>query len=338
MKTLTRQALLFATLVIALECQSREPPAGGKPDDRDKNGESLPAQKGDGVNNHGTGHYATVNGLKLYYETFPASDRARDSGVPLILLHGAIHSVELFSPVLPELTRTRQVIGVDLQAHGRTADIDRPLRFELMADDIDALIKQLGIEKADILGYSLGGGVALRAAIQHPDVVRKLIVVSEPFKRDGWYPEFRAAMANLGPKEAEITKQSPLYEVYARIAPRPQDWPVLWKKLGELVARDYDWSMEVAAIKAPTLLVFGDADAVRTAHAVEFFELLGGGKKGADWDGSGMPVTKLAILPGFTHYDILTCPVLAPLVNTFVDAPVQRPGEPAKKNDGPGKE
>ena len=259
--------------------------------------------------------YAPVNGLKLYYEI-------HGTGEPLILLHGGVGATEMFNPILPLLSNTRRVIAVDLQAHGRTADIDRPLTMEAMADDIAALIKHLGIEKADVMGYSLGGGVALRTAIQHPGAVRKLVVVSTAFKRDGWYPEIVAGMAQMGPGAAEPMKQTPMYQMYARIAPKPEDWPVLLTKLGELLRKDYDWSKDVAAIQAPTLLVFGDADAVRTEHAVQFFELLGGGKKDGGWDGSGISNARLAILPGLTHYSIFSSPMLATAVTPFLDAPM----------------
>jgi len=272
------------------------------------------------VNTHATnkdanGSYAFVNGLNLYYEIHGA-------GEPLILLHGGVGAIQMFGEVLPSLARNRQVVAVDLQAHGRTADIDRELRFELMAGDIAALIKHLGIEEADVMGYSLGGGVALRTAIQHPEVVRKLVLVSTPFKRDGWYPEILAGMGQMGPQVAEPMKQTPMYQLYASIAPKPEDWPVLLTKLGDLLRQDYDWSNEVAAIKAPTLIVVGDADSVRTAHAVEFFELLGGGKVDAGWDGSGMSNARLAILPATTHYNIYSSPQLSAVVAPFLDAPM----------------
>ena len=259
--------------------------------------------------------YAPVNGLKLYYEIHGA-------GEPLILLHGGVGATEMFDPILPVLAKTRRVIAADLQAHGRTADIGRPLSIEAMADDVAALIKHLGIQKADVMGYSLGGAVALRTAVQHPEAVRKLVLVSAAFKRDGWYPEIVAGMSQMGAAAAEPMKQTPMYPLYARIAPRPDDWPVLLTKLGELLRKDYDWSKEVASIKAPTLLVFGDADAVRTAHAVQFFELLGGGRKDAGWDGSGMSNSRLAILPGLTHYNIFLSPALASTVTPFLDAPI----------------
>jgi len=261
--------------------------------------------------------YAPVNGLNLYYEIHGA-------GEPLILLHGGLGATEMFGAILPLLSNKRRVIAVDLQAHGRTADIDRPLSFPAMADDIAGLMKYLGIAKSDLMGYSLGGGVALRTAIQYPDAVRKLVVVSTAFRRDGWYPEVVAAMAQVGAGAAEAMKQSPIYQTYARIAPKPADWPGLLTKMGELLRQDYDWSKEVAAIKAPTMLVFADADAVRTAHAVQFFELLGGGKKDAGWDGAGMSNARLAILPGLTHYNIFSSPALAPTVTPFLDAPMPR--------------
>src|SRR5215207_7052901 len=203
------------------------------------------------------GNYAEVNGLEMFYEI-------HGTGEPLILLHGGVGAIEMFGEVLPLLAEGRQVIAADLQAHGRTADIDRPLSLESMADDIVALIKHLGFEKADVMGYSLGGGVALRTAIQHLEVVKKLVVVSTPFRRDGWYPEVLAGMGQMGPEAAEPIKQTPMYQLYASVAPKPDDWPVLLTQLGQLLGQDYDWSEEVAAIEVPTMIVVGDADSVRT--------------------------------------------------------------------------
>jgi pimeloyl-ACP methyl ester carboxylesterase len=166
----------------------------------------------------------------------------------------------------------------------------------------------------------------LQTAIRHPEVVRKLVVVSIPFKSDGWYPEVLAGMGQMGPEAAEPMKQTPMYQLYAGVAPRPEDWPVLLTKLGQLLAQDYDWSEEVAAMETPTLIVVGDADSIRTAHAVEFFELLGGGKADAGWDGSGMSNARLAILPATTHYDIFFSPTLASTVTPFLDAPMPEAG------------
>ena len=269
----------------------------------------------DGTNGEPRGNYASVNGLEMYYEV-------HGEGEPLILLHGGIGAIEMFGEVLPLLARNRQVVGVDLQAHGRTADIERPMTFEAMADDVAALIEHLGAGGADVMGYSLGGGVALQAAIRHPGAVCRAVLVSTPFKRDGWYPEVLVGMDQMGPGAAEPMKETPMYLLYAGVAPRPEDWPVLLAKVGELLRRDYDWSEDVAALEMPVMIVVGDADSVRTAHAVEFFELLGGGQRDAGWDGSGRPDSRLAILPGTTHYDIFSTPTLASTVAPFLDAPV----------------
>ncbi len=260
------------------------------------------------------GKYANVNGLNLYYEV-------HGTGQPLILLHGGFGTIEMFEENLSALAANRQVVGVELQGHGHTADIDRPLSFEQMADDVAALIKYLGIERAAIFGYSLGGGTALQTAIRHPNLVRKLVIVSAPCKSDGWYPEVRAGMKSMNAEVGKTLVGSPMQQAYASIAPRPDDWPTLVAKMGELLRQDYDWSKAVSALKIPVMIVVGDADSVRTAHAVEFFELLGGGQRDANWDGSGMSNARLAILPGTTHYDIFSTPILAPTVIPFLDAP-----------------
>src|SRR5262245_2789833 len=231
--------------------------------------------------------YADVNGLSLYYEE-------HGSGEPLVLLHGGFGAAELLAPIIPALAAGRRVVAVDLQGHGHTADIDRPLRPEHMADDIAALIAHLGLERADVMGYSPGGMVALRNAIQHAERVRRLVVVSVAFRRDGSHPEVLGAMDQMGPAVAEPLGQSPPGQMYARTAPRPEDWPVLVAKTAESIQRDYDWTAEVEAMTTPTLLVFADADSIRPAHIVEFYALLGGGLQDAGWDRSQRPVAQLA--------------------------------------------
>jgi pimeloyl-ACP methyl ester carboxylesterase len=259
--------------------------------------------------------YAPVNGLSVYYEI-------HGSGEPLLLLHGGLMSVAMEGDLIEQLSKTRQVIALDLQAHGRTADIDRPITCEAMADDTAAVLKYLAIPKADVMGYSLGGATALQMTIRHPEAVRKLVLISTAYKRDAWYPEGRAAMSQMGPETAEMMKPSPLYKSYASIAPRPEDWTRLVTKVSELLKKDYDWSTDVAAIKTPTMLVFGDNDAVPPSYDAEFFALLGGGKKDAGWDGSGMSTARLAILPGATHYNITQSPALVPTVLPFLDSPM----------------
>ncbi len=270
----------------------------------------------------GRGGYAPVNGLQLYYEIF-------GEGAPLVLLHGGFGAVEMFGPILPQLAAGRQVIGVDLQGHGRTADIDRPLHMDLMADDIAALIQYLGLGQADVMGYSMGGLVALQTAIRHPQVVRKLVVVSAPCRRTAWYPEVAEAMSQMGPEAAEPMKQSPIYQLYAAIAPRVEDWPRLVGKMGEAVRVEYDLSDDMAAIQAPTLIVAGDADGFPPAHAAEMFRLLGGGQRDGGWDGSGMSASQLAILPGTTHYTCSDTPLLPAVVVPFLDAPLPNAQTPA---------
>jgi pimeloyl-ACP methyl ester carboxylesterase len=252
--------------------------------------------------------YAPVNGLKMYYEI-------RGTGEPLILLHGGVVGITMFGPNLEALAEKRRVIAVELQGHGHTADIDRPLSYEAMADDVAALMGYLGIEQADVMGYSLGGGVALQTAIRHPALVRRLVVVAAPCKRDGFYPEVLAAMAQMGPGAAEGMRKSPLAQMYPNV-----NWAVLFTKLRDLLTKDYDWSKEVAAIKSPVMLVFADADAIRTAHIVEFYGLLGGGQRDAGLDGSLRPVAQLAILPGLTHYSMSAAPALVATVTPFLGA------------------
>jgi pimeloyl-ACP methyl ester carboxylesterase len=260
------------------------------------------------------GRYADVNGIKLYYEI-------NGAGRPLVLLHGGLGAIEMFGPNLPALAKGRQVIAVDLQGHGRTADIDRPINVELMGDDIAALIKRLGLQDADVMGYSLGGGVALHTAIRHPEVVRKLVLVSTPIKRSAFYPDILAQQSQVGPAAAEAMKQTPMYQLYSSLAPRPADWPILLGKMGEAMKKDFDFSAAIPSIKAATMVVAGDADIFPPAHAVELFGLLGGGKRDGGWDGSGRPRSRLAILPGLTHYTIAAAPALAETVIPFLDEP-----------------
>lgn len=263
--------------------------------------------------------YAPLDGLRMYYEVHGA-------GPPLLLLHGGLGLTEMFGDLLPHLAANRQVILADLQGHGRTADRDRPLRLESMADDIAALIGHLGLAQVDLMGYSMGGGTALRTAIQHPDLIRKLVVVSFPHTRAAWYPEVRAGMDQMGAAAAAMLEGSPPQQAYVRVAPNPAGFPALLEKMGDMMRQDYDWSAEVAALPMPVMLVFGDADGIPPAQAAAFFALLGGGQADAGWDGAHMPRARLAILPGLTHYDIVDSPTLAATVIPFFDAPAPAAG------------
>jgi pimeloyl-ACP methyl ester carboxylesterase len=260
--------------------------------------------------------FAPLNGLQLYYEIY-------GSGKPLIVLHGGVMASEVFGTNLPELARGRQVIAVHLQGHGRTKDLDRPLSMDSMADDVAALIAHLGLGKVDVLGYSMGGGVALHVAIRHPEVVDRLVIVSEAMKKSGWYPEVRAAfdgMAAAAPQIAANLRQSSLARTYPDV-----NWETLFAKIGAMAGHDYDWSAGVARIHSPTMLVFADADGMLPEHIVEFWRLLGGGQRDAGQDGSGRPAGRLAIIPGTTHYDILSTTAVAAAVIPFLDAAPAQP-------------
>ena len=256
--------------------------------------------------------YAPVNGLQLYYEIY-------GKGEPMILLHGGLGAIEMFTTSIPELSKNRQVIAVDLQGHGRTADIDRPLSVITMADDIAALMKHLNIKQADIVGYSFGGGVALQTAILHPEVVRKLVVMSTPIRRNAFHPEILQQQAMVNSGMVDMMKQTPMYQLYASIAPKPEDFGKLLDKIGAAMKEDFDFSAAVKTIKAPTLIIAGDADIFRPSHAVEIFELLGGGLKDGGWDGSGQVASQLAILPGVTHYNAFMSPAWPPIALAFLD-------------------
>jgi pimeloyl-ACP methyl ester carboxylesterase len=262
----------------------------------------------------GTGEYAEVNGINLYFET-------HGTGRPLILLHGGLGSGEMFGPTLPQLAERHQVITVDLQGHGRTADIDRPIDIRLMADDIAALIDYLKLDRPDVVGYSLGGGVALFTAVKHPDKVRRLVAASAHAWRNAIPPEMLAQQAQVNAAAAELLKDTPMYELYQRVAPRPEDFPRLVDKMGESMAQDYDYAEEVRSLQVPTLLVAADADMAPPSHYVEMFKLLDGGLRDGGWNGEGRPKGghALAILPGLTHYNLAVSPLFAAVVLNFLD-------------------
>ena len=264
----------------------------------------------------GTGQYAEVNGINLYYET-------HGSGRPLILLHGGLGSGEMFGPVLPVLAERHQVITVDLQGHGRTADIDRPIDVRLMAGDIAALIDHLELARPDVVGYSLGGGVALQTAAQYPAKVRRLVAVSANIRPDAIYPEMRAQQGQVNAAAVEFMKDTPMYQLYQRVAPRPEDFPRLLTKIGESMSKDYDFTEEVRGLKVPTLIVAGDADMAPPSHYVEVFKLLDGGLRDGGWMGEGRPKGghALAILPGLTHYNIFSSPLFAAATLAFLEEP-----------------
>jgi pimeloyl-ACP methyl ester carboxylesterase len=262
----------------------------------------------------GTRQYAEVNGISLYFETHGA-------GRPLILLHGGLGSGEMFGPILPALSERHQVIAVDLQGHGRTADIDRPIDVRLMADDIAALSGHLGLDQPDVAGYSLGGGVALQTAIKYPAGVGRLIAASANIRRDAIYPEILAQQGQVSAAAAEFMKDTPMYQLYQRVAPHPEDFPRLLDKMGEAMSKDFDFTDEVRGLRVPTLIVAADADMAPPSHYAEVFTLLDGGLRDGGWMGEGRPKGghALAILPGLTHYDLFSSPLFAAATLAFLD-------------------
>ena len=261
----------------------------------------------------GTGQYAEVNGINLYFET-------QGAGRPMILLHGGLGSGEMFGPVLPLLAERHQVVAVDLQGHGRTADIDRPIDVRLMADDIAALIDHLGLDRPDLVGYSLGGGVALHTAAKYPAKARRLVAASANIRPDAIYPEMRVQQGQVSAAAAEFMKDTPMYKLYQRVAPRPEDFPRLLDKIGESMSKDFDFTEEVRGLKVPTLIVAADADMAPPSHYVEVFNLLGGGLRDGGWMGEGRPEGghALAILPGLTHYNMAGSPLFAAVTLGFL--------------------
>jgi pimeloyl-ACP methyl ester carboxylesterase len=257
--------------------------------------------------------YAPVNGLKMYYEI-------HGTGKPLVLLHGAFNSINMaFGQLIPELSKKRQVIAVELQGHGRTTDIDRPFSFETMADDVGALLKYLKIDSADIFGYSMGGGVAWQLAIRHPQIVRKLIITSSVYKYEGWSQQTRAILPMLTPQMFERT---PIKTEYDSLAPDPKHWTEFINKMKKFVTTPYDFTAaKIKAIKSPTLIIAGDGDGVTPEHAVEMYRLRGG-----DYmvDFGPVPKAQLAIFPATSHISaMMQTDWLVSMITPFLDTPMK---------------
>jgi pimeloyl-ACP methyl ester carboxylesterase len=219
------------------------------------------------------------------------------------------------------LAERHKVIAVDLQGHGRTADIDRPIDIRLMAGDIAALMEHLRLDTADLVGYSLGGGVALQAAAKYPAKIRRLVMVSANLRPDAIYPEMRAQQGQVNAAAAEFMKDTPMYQLYQRVAPRPEDFPRLLTKIGESMSKDFDFTEEVRGLQMPTLVMAADADMAPPSHYVEVFKLLDGGLRDGGWMGEGRPRGghALAILPGLTHYNIFNSPLFAAATLAFLE-------------------
>ncbi len=238
--------------------------------------------------------YAPVNGLKLYYEV-------HGEGQPILLLHGAYMTIGLnWNQLLPELSKTRKVIVVEMQGHGHTADTERPFAYPTLASDVAGLLKHLKVDSADILGYSFGGTIALQVAIQYPQLVKKLVIISTAFRYDGWLPEVRSMLESFKP---EFLDQTPLKAIYDSIAPDPKHWHPFVNKFVQFDTKDYNLGEDkIKAIKSPALLIMGDNDGVDLQHKTNFYKLLGGNTFG---DIAGVPKSRLAIVPGATHVGVM---------------------------------
>src|SRR5262245_54981909 len=261
--------------------------------------------------------YAEVNDIKLYHEIY-------GSGEPLVLIHGGLTTIGEMQGWIQRLAKSREVIAAEMQGHGRTADTDRPMKFETMAEDIAALLDHLKIAKADLVGHSFGGACAIRAAIQHPDKVRRLVVISAPHARSAWYPEVQEGMSQVGAALAESMLQTPTGKL-SRQWPEPQRFPRFLDKLGKLMSADYDWSADVAQLPMPVLLVFADNDSIPQKHIAEFFALLGGGVKEPGWQNTQLSKSRLAIVPGYSHYNLIASPEVPQIVGKFLADPLTSP-------------
>ena len=250
-----------------------------------------------------------VGGVEIYYEI-------HGDGPPLVLLHGGVTPSTTFGVPLEAMAKTHKVIAIHLRGHGFSTDSDAPWSAEVMADDVVAVLGQLGIGKASVMGYSLGAAVALQVAIRHPEQVEKLVSVSVGFSTDGDYPEVRQAFAQMPAMAATIGQQiagSPLAQLYPDV-----NWETVMRKSGEMNQAEHNWSAEIETIKAPALLVFADADSIRPEHMVAFWKLLGGGQHDAGLDGSQRPPSQLAIIPNTTHYSLIESPLLIEVATAFL--------------------
>jgi pimeloyl-ACP methyl ester carboxylesterase len=259
---------------------------------------------------------ANVNGIKLYHEIYGDGD-------PLVLIHGGLTTIGEMQGWVQPLAKTRLVIAVEMQGHGRTADTDRPMSFTAMGDDIAALLDHLKIPKADLVGHSFGGASAIRTAIQHPEKVRRLVVISSPYARSGWYPEAQRGMSQVGAAMAENMMQTPTGK-FSKQWPEPQRFPQFLDKM-EVLSKDYDWSGEIAKLPIPVLLVFADNDSISQNHIAEFFALLGGGMKEPGWLNTQLSKSRLAVVPGYSHYNLVSSPEVPQIVDKFLADPLTNP-------------
>jgi pimeloyl-ACP methyl ester carboxylesterase len=292
---------LSIAIAVAISCQPKTDGQSGSTEPKDTvvNQIITPTDSG----------YADVNGLKMYYEVY-------GKGKPIVLLHGSFMSIPLnWSHIIPLLAKDRKVIVAEMQGHGRTKDVTRELSYEGMADDVSGLLKHLKVDSADILGYSMGGGVAFQIAVRHPEQVRRLVVLSGSYTHDGWWPDVEDSFATM---TADMFKGSSIEKEYGRLGNDPAHFPEFFKKVMSIDLKPYDWSKDVKNIQAPIFMAIGDADGIQYEHALELFRAKGGGKMG---DIHGLPTSRLAIIPGTTHIGMMQrTDWLIPMINDFLDS------------------
>ena len=252
--------------------------------------------------------YVEAGGVRYGYEI-------HGTGAPLLLLHGGFGTLEMFGPVLGRLAERRQVIAVDLYGHGRTALTDRPIDVVAIGNDMAQVVRALGFERVDALGFSFGAMVAFQFAAQHSELIGRLVLASMPYAYEGFYADIREQQKRISPAGLMST---PLYDAYAAVAPKVEDFPEFVERMGKAIRTPYDWSEQARGLKPTTLLIYGDSDMFEPGHIIRFYQLLGGGLKDAGWDGAGMARHRLAILPGVTHYTMSTAPALAETALAFL--------------------
>ncbi len=277
--------------------------------------QGAPMSKQEQLKPSDTGHAEAAEGLRVYYEI-------HGKGEPIVVLAGGLGDISSMAQTIGPLSRERQVVGIDLEGHGRTALRATPMTHERNGDDVAAVLRHLKIAKADVAGYSHGGDAAIRMAIRHPEMVRNLIVIATAAERDGWYPEVLKGMEAVSSSLAKQMQQTPFYKRYAAVAPHPDQFPLLLDRMGELMRKDYDWRPEIAKLRVPTLLLFADHDAVSMRHIAEFFALFEGGVRDAGWEGKPrFSRARLAIVPGYTHYNFGQGPDIARVIEAYLDQP-----------------
>jgi pimeloyl-ACP methyl ester carboxylesterase len=306
-----RHVLFASCLTLGVACSSRNDATDQAPI------QAQPPQDvaADAHTPHSTGYAEAAEGLRVHYEIF-------GQGEPIVVMAGAFGDSSSMLQVIGPLSQERQVISIDLEGHGRTMLRDTPMSHKKLGDDVAAVLRHLEITQADVAGYSHGGDAAIRMAIQHPSMVRNLIVISTAAERDGWYPEGLKAMESIDASQAEAMKQTPLGQRYTEVAPHPEQFGLLLDRMGDLMSKDYDWRAEIKELRMPTLLLFADHDAVSMRHVAEFFELFGGGVRDAGWgENPQYARARLAIVPGYTHYNFGQGPDIARVIKAYLEQP-----------------